>query len=122
MHIDHDLSLKEIQKEWHGTLKSYAIGFTASLLLTIISFLLVSMKLISGSYLINTLVSLAVIQAIIQLLFFLHVGQEAKPRWETVIFFFMVLVLLVIVIGSLWIMNDLDNRVMSSMKGEMIHD
>ena len=29
-----DLSLEEIKKEWHGTLKSYVIGFIASLLLT----------------------------------------------------------------------------------------
>ena len=33
-----ELSLKEIQKEWHGTLKSYVIGFIASLLLTALFF------------------------------------------------------------------------------------
>ena len=61
------------------------------------------------------LVSLAFVQAIAQLLFFLHVGQEAHPRWETLIFCFMVLVLLIIAIGSLWIMHDLNDRVMSDM-------
>ena len=32
------------------------------------------------------IVALALLQAIVQLLFFLHVGQEAKPRWETLVF------------------------------------
>ena len=49
-------------------------------------------------------------------------GQEAKPRWETLIFCFMVLILLIIVIGSLWIMNDLNERVMPEMTREMSHD
>jgi cytochrome o ubiquinol oxidase operon protein cyoD len=56
----------------------------------------------------------------VQLRFFLHLGQEAKPRWETMIFYFMVLVLLIIALGSLWIMHDLEERVMSNM--EMTHD
>lgn len=110
-----NLSLKETKKEWHGTFKAYVIGFIASLLLTAASFLLVITKSISGKFLIYTIAVLALIQAIVQLLFFLHLGQEEKPRWETVTFFFMVLVLLIVVLGSLWIMADLDARVMSNM-------
>lgn len=111
-----ELSLNEIQKEWHGTAKSYIIGFIASLLLTAISFSLVITQLISGQVLIYTLIGLAVVQAIVQLIFFLHVGQEAKPRWETIAFCFTVMVLLIIVVGSLWIMNDLDDRMMPRME------
>lgn len=110
-----DLSLKEIQKEWHGTLKSYLIGFFSSVLLTGISFSLVITKALTGHVLIYTIVGLAILQAIIQLIFFLHLGQEAKPRWETFIFCFTVLILLIIVIGSLWIMHDLDERMMPKM-------
>ncbi|CUI16296.1 putative cytochrome o ubiquinol oxidase, subunit IV [Candidatus Protochlamydia naegleriophila] len=117
-----DLSLKETQKEWHGTLKSYLIGFAASLFLTSLSFGLVVAKLLSGSTLVYALISLAVVQTIVQLIFFLHIGQEAKPRWETLTFCFTVLILLIIVIGSLWIMNDLDDRMMGNMTHEMIHD
>lgn len=112
-----DLSLQEIKKEWHGTLKSYAIGFIASFLLTSASFLIVVFKVLSGQTLVFTLVSLALVQAICQLLYFLHLGQEAKPRWETVIFYFMFLILLIIVGGSIWIMQDLDDRVMMDMPG-----
>ena len=114
--MNHDLSLNEIQKEWHGTLKSYIIGFLASFLLTAVSFSLVITKLLSGQTLIYTIIGLATLQAIVQLLFFLHVGQEeAKPRWASIAFCFTVLILLIVVIGSLWIMYDLNDRMMPGM-------
>lgn len=115
-------SLKKIKKEWYGTLNDYLVGFIASTLLTGASFLLVITKFLSGQALILTLIGLALAQAIIQLLFFLHVGQEPKPRWETLVFYFMVMVLLIIAVGSLWIMYDLNDRVMSNMAMEMPHD
>lgn len=116
--MSEDLSLKDTKKEWHGSLKDYAIGFSASLLLTLVSFSLVITRVISGSTLVYTITGLALVQAIFQLLFFLHVGQEDKPRWETVVFWFMVLVLLIVAVGSLWIMHDLNDRVMLDMPTE----
>lgn len=120
--MSEDLSLNETKKEYHGTLKSYVIGFTASILLTAASFLMVITKLFSGRALIYTIVGLALLQAIFQLLFFLHVGKEAKPRWETLVFYFMVLVLFIIAAGSLWIMSDLNDRVMLNNEMEVSHD
>ena|ERR1700722_8528168 len=117
-----DLSLKEIQKEWHGTLQSYVVGFVASLVLTSVSFLMVITRALHGQALMYLIIALAIAQAIVQLLFFLHVGQEAKPRWESLLFYFMVMVLLIVAIGSLWIIYDLNDRVMSGMTKEMSHD
>jgi len=51
--------------------------------------------------------------------FFLHVGEEAKPRWEIISFYFMVVVLFIVVLGTLWIMFDLNTRVMSGMDDSM---
>lgn len=117
-----ELTLQEVKKEWHGSVRSYVIGFIASFLLTCVAFSLVVFKLLSESILIHTLLGLALVQAVFQLLFFLHVGQEAKPRWETLTFCFMAVVLLIIAVGSLWIMFDLNNRVMMDMTNEMTHD
>jgi cytochrome o ubiquinol oxidase subunit IV len=120
--MHHELSLKAAKKEWHGSVKAYAIGFVISLLLTSISFLLVVFKVLSGKNLIFTIVTLALVQAVCQLLLFLHLGQEDKPRWETITFYFMFLILSIIVGGSLWIMSDLNDRVMSDMNTGMHHD
>ena len=117
-----ELSLKEVKKEWHGSVKSYVIGFIASLLLTVLSFALVAFRLISEDLLIHTLTGLALIQATFQLRFFLHLGQEAKPQWETLIFYLMIVVLLIIALGSLWIIFDLNHRVMGDMTKAMAHD
>lgn len=116
-----DLSLKEIQKEYHGTYKSYFIGFFLCLILTGASFGLVITKALEGNHLIFAIVGLALVQAVLQLILFLHVGQEAKPRWETIILCFMVMVLLIIAGGSLWVMHDLDQRMMPGMM-EKAHD
>lgn len=115
--MSHDLSLKETQKEWHGSYSAYAIGLIASFILTCTSFYLVMVRPVANHIIIGAIITLAVIQAIFQVLFFLHVGKEDKPRWETLLFFFMVLVVLIIVLGSLWIMYDLDARVMIGMDG-----
>ncbi len=107
-----ELSLNQIKKEWHGSLKSYLMGFALSFLLTSASFLLVITQPILGQNLILSIMGLALIQAICQLLLFLHLGQEASPRWETGVFYFMLIILLITVVGTLWIMFDLNARMM----------
>jgi heme/copper-type cytochrome/quinol oxidase subunit 4 len=47
---------------------------------------------------------------------FLHLGQEAKPRYQLIAFNFMVLVVLVVVFGSIWIMQNLDYHHDDTMK------
>ncbi len=120
--MNDELSLEEVKKEYHGTFKSYMTGFFGSLILTLVAFDLVYMKALDTPYITIVLVALALVQAVVQLLYFIKLGSEAKPRWETLMFYFMVLVLLVIAIGSLWVMFDLDNRLMKDMRTEMTHD
>lgn len=74
-----------------------------------------ALELLSSRALIYAITGLAIVQAIIQILFFLHVGQEAKPRWESLTLYFMLLILFIVVFGSLWIMFDLNHRVMFGM-------
>jgi cytochrome o ubiquinol oxidase operon protein cyoD len=114
-----ELSLKETQKEYHGSYKAYFIGFILSLILTLISFGLVVTKAFSGQTLLYIISGLALTQAVVQLIFFMHVGQEEKPRWGLIIFYFMVVILVIIVFGTLWIMNDLNMRMMPM---DMSHD
>jgi cytochrome o ubiquinol oxidase subunit IV len=105
----HDPSLKELQRSWPACYRGYLLGFLLCLLLSTASFSLVVFDFPSLSYL---LVALALIQAAIQLKLFLHLGKEEKPRWESVVFCLMLIILLIIAIGTLWIMADLNARTM----------
>jgi len=97
-----------------GLLKSYVIGFLLSIILTLGAYFPVEMhvnsdhKMYSHILLIMFIVSLAFIQMVIQLLFFLHLGKEAKPRWKTFMFVSFISVVLIVVVASIWIMTHLN--------------
>ncbi len=103
------------QHQEHGapTLKGYIIGFGLSLVLTMTAYFAVANKWSSGSALMALIVTLAITQLIVQLTFFLHLGQENKPRWNQTTFWFAILVLVIVVFGSLWIMRNLNYRTMT---------
>lgn len=92
--------------------KSHLTGFLLSLLLTLATYFIVVEKMLSGTVILIAISALAVIQATIQLFYFLHIGQEKKPHWKLTVFLFMLIVVVVIVFGSLWIMNNLNYNVM----------
>lgn len=114
--MSEERSLKEIQKEWPQTLKLYITGFIICLVLTVISFLFAGTRVFQTGYLIASLIFLAIVQAFVQLIFFMHFGKESKPHWMMTVFYFMATILLIVVILSLWIIFDLNNRVMMEMK------
>jgi cytochrome o ubiquinol oxidase operon protein cyoD len=97
-----------------GTFKTYAIGFGLSLLLTLAAYFPVSRHVHSGHLiysdrsLIVAVITLAITQLFVQLVFFLHLGRESKPRWNLVVFLFAALVVLILVLGTLWIMWNLN--------------
>lgn len=91
----------------HGTTRSYIVGFVLSLLFTFIPYYLVTNHVMSGTSLLVAILGIAVVQMIIQIVFFLHLGREKGPRWQLVFFVSTVGIILVVVVGSLWIMNHL---------------
>lgn len=97
----------------------YTIGFVLSLGLTLVAFMLVFQYLgahhdeSSRDLITFTLVGFAITQLAVQMVFFLHLGQEKRPRWNFIIFIFMLLTLGIIVFGSLWIMDNLNYNMMS---------
>ncbi len=102
----------------HGSVQSYTIGFALSLLFTIAPYLLVAEKIASGTILLFWLALFAVAQVCVQLLFFLHINSEAKPRWQSLAFGFMSVVVVIVVFGSLWIMNNLHYNMMPGSEVE----
>lgn len=92
----------------HGSVKSYSIGFGLSLLLTGIAYVIADKQVTTGWTLIYVLAVLAITQLFVQLYFFLHLGRESKPRWNFTAFCFAAMVVVIVVFGSLWIMQNLD--------------
>jgi len=93
-----------------GTPRMYVSGFVASIVLTLTAYLLVVHHALSRRILIAAVVALALTQFLVQVVFFLHLGRETKPRWKLAVFLFMTMVVLILVFGSLWIMTNLNYR------------
>lgn len=99
----------------HGTLKSYIAGFSLSIVLTLQAFFLV---LRPGFFNMNdgeavaAILVLAVIQLAIQIIFFFNLGSESGLRWNLAVFISTVSIILVLVVGSLWIMSHLNYNMM----------
>lgn len=97
----------------HGTFRSYVTGFIISVILTVIPFWLVMDHTLERESLILTISVLAVIQIVVQLMFFLHMNSRSEGGWNMIAFLFTVLIILILVIGSLWIMFHLNHNMMS---------
>lgn len=110
----------------HITLKSYLVGLSLSLFLTLASFILVFAQVESGGELfsIDNLVPLllvfAMTQMAVQLIFFLHLLHEDKPRWNLVFFVSTFALILLVVVGSVWILTNLNYNMMPQQTTEFI--
>jgi len=88
------------------------VGFFISLLLTLGIYFLGVGHYWSGLTLMSVILVLAGVQAVFQMIYFLHVGIESKPYWNLITFLFMVLVVVVVIGGSIWIMYNLNYNMM----------
>ncbi|MDB5225481.1 MAG: cytochrome o ubiquinol oxidase subunit [Candidatus Adlerbacteria bacterium] len=97
-------------------LTHYIIGFALSLVLTLVPAAFVWLHT-TGEHspsmhvqLPWVLVIFALTQLLVQLYFFLHVGDEEKPRWNVMALCFAVFIAAVLVGGTLWIMQNLGHE------------
>lgn len=100
---------------WNISYKPPVIGFILSLVLLVAAYRFEVHHHLQGSALIFAIFGFAILQALIQFVFFLFLGLESKPRENTIIFLFMVLVIIIIVGGSIWIMSNLNYNMMPQM-------
>lgn len=95
-----------------GTTSSLIIGFVLSVLLTVSSYLVVTQRLLPSDMIIAVVVFLALLQFVVQAIFFLHLDKESGPRWNLVIFLSTLSIVAMVIIGSLWIMTHLNYNMM----------
>lgn len=91
----------------HGTTLSYFIGFVLSLIFSFIPYYMVTEEIATGNTLYFTILCFAFIQMIIQITFFLHIGRGPKPNWNLFFFGATFVVILMVVGGSVFIIDNL---------------
>lgn len=96
----------------YGTISSYTLGFVISLVLTLAAYFIIDRDWLTGNKAVFAVVALGFAQAIFQFIYFLNLGRETKPRYNLLVFSFMVGVLAILVWGSIWIMNNLNYNMM----------
>jgi len=96
---------------WNVSFKPVIIGYILSIILVLAAYRIVAHYHLMNWILVVTIVGIGCAQALLQLVFFLHLGLESKPRWNMMMFLFMVLIIVVIMGGSLWIMHNLKYNV-----------
>jgi len=93
-------------------LQPYLTGFVLALVLTVIPFGLVAAGILPPFATLVIIAILAVVQVVVHLRYFLHIGQST-PRENLLTLAFAALLIFIMIGGSLWIMLDLNARMMS---------
>ncbi|WWP02518.1 MAG: cytochrome o ubiquinol oxidase subunit IV [Candidatus Dasytiphilus stammeri] len=92
------------------TVNTYLIGLILSLILTIFPFLVVIYGGISYHITLFIVLACAIIQIITHLICFLHLNNSKKDRWNLLALIFSLLIITIIIMGSLWIMWNLNKN------------
>lgn len=106
--------LGDVRKQFVG----YIYGFVLSLQFTLLAYVIATLRggdgelVFAASVIAPMLGILAAGQFVVQLIYFLHLGAEQHPRWKQLVFWFMILIVFIIVVGSIWIMNNLNYNMM----------
>lgn len=90
--------------------RSYVLGYIFSICLTFEAYFVVVRDGYSIDKKIVIIIVLALIQFAAQLYYFLHLGINRKSKWKLFVLLFMILVVLILVLGTLWIMSNLNYR------------
>jgi cytochrome o ubiquinol oxidase subunit IV len=93
----------------HGSLKQYSLGFALSIILTLFAYIVgTGQSGYAASTLMWVVSGLAILQLVVQLIFFLHLGKESGPKWNLAAFSFAALIVVILAGGSIWVMNHLN--------------
>lgn len=96
----------------HGSVEEYKRGLYWSLGLTAIPFALVMIGGLSPSIIMLVVLLCAVAQIFVQLVFFLHMNTSSEQSWNVISGVFIVLIVLIVVLGSVWIMQHLNHNML----------
>ena len=58
------------------------------------------------------IILVAAVQIVVHMVYFLHMNTSSEERWNLVALIFTVLIIAIVVVGSLWIMYNLNINMM----------
>ena len=91
-------------------MSSYVVGFILSLVFTFIPYILVVRHYVTGQALLITILTFAMVQLLVQVFFFLHLGRETGPKWNLYFFIGTFVAMLIVVVGSVIIISNLHSN------------
>ncbi|MGH6737207.1 MAG: cytochrome o ubiquinol oxidase subunit IV [Methyloceanibacter sp.] len=94
------------------SIRPYLIGLGLALLLTAIPFTLVAMGALPRFTTLVIIAVAALLQILVHLRFFLHIGFVSTPRENLIALAFAAVLICIMLGGSFWIMFDLYYRMM----------
>lgn len=95
----------------HGSIISYSIGFALSVGITLTAFWAATHL---GTHAFIAIITAALIQLAVQLVFFLHIGKGGMSRSYIFVMLSTLLIVSIVVGGTLWIMHNLEHLHMPS--------
>jgi cytochrome o ubiquinol oxidase operon protein cyoD len=101
-HDDHD----------HGSYRTYLTGFILSVILTAIPFAVVIWGGAPKSVAVAVVVGFAVVQIVVQMIYFLHLNPKSEGGWNLLALLFTLIIVVIVLSGSLWVMHHLNTNMM----------
>ncbi len=94
-------------------LKPYAVGIVLALVLTAVPFGLVATRALEPAPTLAVIAVLGIVQIAVHLRYFLHLDLPPSSHPEPLVLAFAAILMVIMIGGSLWIMFDLHDRMMS---------
>jgi len=99
----------------HGDVRSYMIGFVLAAVLTAVPFGLVMSGSLPNGTAGPVCMVFAAVQVVVHLIYFLHMNSKSSRSWNGAAFVFTLIILLILMVGTLWVMHNMNLNMMPGM-------
>ncbi|NML16504.1 cytochrome o ubiquinol oxidase subunit IV [Azohydromonas caseinilytica] len=105
--------------DYHATVQDYVKGFVLAAILTAIPFWLVMGKVIESSTTTSLVIlGFAAVQIVVHMVYFLHLNSKSQGGWNMLSLIFTAVLLIIMLIGSIWVMFHLNTNLMDMPRHE----
>jgi cytochrome o ubiquinol oxidase operon protein cyoD len=121
-HHGHGHDVDDHEGASHSTLKGYVTGFILAVILTAIPFWLVMGNVIeSPRTTAIVILGFAAVQIVVHMIYFLHMNTHSESGWTLLALIFTLVLLVIMLVGSLWVMYHLNTNMMPGMMDHGMH-